>query len=219
MKDRVFKILIVDDHPMMRTGLIHLIAEEKDLSVCCEAEGMADAVDFLITQQIDLMIVDLMLTSGSGFDLIDYVVAHEINIPVLVLSMHDESLYAERVLEAGAMGYINKQEATDKVVIAIRQVLSGKAYLSEAMTERILKNQVNPGVKHPIHSSIERLSNRELTIFGLIGEGYTTSNIAKRLNLSVKTIESHQANIKKKLLLNSAHELSRRAMLWVIDNK
>ena len=208
------RILIVDDHPLVRSGFAQLIGDCPDLEVCCEAADMAEALRLIDSDSPDLAIIDLSLAGGSGLDLIERIKSRNQNILMLVASMHDETLYAERVLAAGARGYINKQEAQENIIRAIRQVLSGKVYLSEAMTERMLNGLVDVRDEK---RDIERLSNRELQVFELIGQGLTGSQIASQPNLSVKTIETHQAKIKKKLNLNSAHELNQRAIRWVMD--
>ena len=207
-------IMIVDDHPLVRAGFAQLIADTPDLKVCCEAADMANALKLLETYTPDLAIIDLSLAGGSGLDLIEHINARNSNIRMLVASMHEESLYAERVLAAGARGYINKQEAQDKIILAIRQVLQGKVYLSEKMTERILNNMVSSSDDK---RDIDALSNRELQVFEMIGQGIATSKMAEQLNLSIKTIETHQAHIKKKLSLSSAHELTHRAIRWVLE--
>ena len=208
------RILIVDDHPLVRTGFAQLIGDCPDLQVCGEARDMAEAMQQVETTKPDLAIIDLSLAGGSGLDLIERIKTRHKNVLMLVASMHDETLYAERVLAAGARGYINKQEAQDRIIRAIRTVLEGKVYLSRAMTERLLNGMFDSdGDKR----DIDGLSNRELQVFELIGEGVSTSQIAKQLNLSVKTIETHQAHIKKKLGLSSAHELTQRAIRWVMD--
>ncbi len=208
------RIMIVDDHPLVRTGFAQLIGDTPDLEVCGEAGDMASALQLLDSITPDLAIVDLSLSGGSGLDLIEHIKARNNEILILVASMHEESLYAERVLAAGASGYINKQEAQEKIIQAIRQVLSGKVYLSEYMTESILSNMVHGADdKHGIDS----LSNRELQVFEMIGQGIAPGKMAKQLNLSVKTIETHQAHIKKKLGLTSAHKLTHRAIRWVLE--
>lgn len=217
MSDGKYQLLIVDDHPMLRTGLIHLIANEPDLEVCGEAEGMSKALLQIEQNTPDIVIIDLSLADGSGLDLIEHITARDEGILMLVASMHDESLYAERVLSAGARGYINKQEAPEQMILAIRKVLAGKIYLSETMTERLITGLVEHDLNHLDHNVTQRLTNRELTVYTLIGEGKTTAEIARHLNLSVKTIEAHQANIKKKLNLDSAHELVRRAIQWNLE--
>ena len=210
------RILIVDDHPLVRTGFAQLIGDCPDLEVCCEAADMAEALRLIDSNPPDLAIIDLSLAGGSGLDLIERVKSRNPNILMLVASMHDEALYAERVLAAGARGYINKQEAQESIIRAIRQVLAGKVYLSEAMTDRLLSGLVDVRDEK---RDIERLSNRELQVFELIGQGVPVSQIATQLNLSIKTIETHQAHIKKKLGLGSAHELTQRAIRWVMDQE
>ncbi len=210
------RILIVDDHPLVRTGFAQLIGDCPDLEVCGEAADMAEALRQIDNIRPDLAIIDLSLAGGSGLDLIEHIKSRDNNILMLVASMHDETLYAERVLAAGARGFINKQEAQDSIIRAIRQVLSGKVYLSQKMTDRLLSGMVDANSEM---RDIDSLSNRELQVFELIGEGVSTSQIAKQLNLSVKTIETHQAHIKKKLGLGSAHELNQRAIRWVMDQQ
>ena len=210
------RILIVDDHPLVRTGFSQLIGDCPDLEVCGEAGDMAEALKQIDATSPDLAIIDLSLAGGSGLDLIERIKSRNKDILMLVASMHDETLYAERVLAAGARGYINKQEAQDSIIRAIRQVLSGKVYLSQQMTDRLLSGMVDAnGEKRDIDS----LSNRELQVFELIGEGVSSSQIAEQLNLSIKTIETHQAHIKKKLGLGSAHELNQRAIRWAMDQQ
>ena len=210
------RILIVDDHPLVRTGFAQLIGDCPDLEVCGEAADMAEALRLIDSDCPDLAIIDLSLAGGSGLDLIERIKSRNLDILMLVASMHDETLYAERVLTAGARGYINKQEAQESIIRAIRQVLAGKVYLSQAMTERLLSGLVDVRDEK---RDIERLSNRELQVFELIGEGVPVSQIASQLNLSIKTIETHQAHIKKKLGLGSAHELNQRAIRWVMDQE
>ena len=210
------KILIVDDHPLVRAGFAQLIGDSPDLEVCGEAGDMAEALQQIDQQCPDLAIIDLSLAGGSGLDLIERIRARNRDILMLVASMHDETLYADRVLAAGARGYINKQEAQASIINVIRRVLDGKVYLSEAMTERALSGMVDaPAEKR----DIDTLSNRELQVFERIGQGMPVSQIATQLNLSIKTIETHQAKIKKKLALGSAHELTQRAIRWVMDQE
>lgn len=208
------RILIVDDHPLVRAGFAQLIGDCPDLEVCGEAADMADALKQVDATAPDLAIIDLSLSGGSGLDLIEHIKARNKNILMLVASMHDETLYAERVLAAGARGYINKQEAQESIIQAIRQVLSGKVYLSQHMTDRLLSGMVDANREK---RALDRLSNRELQVFELIGQGIATSQMAEQLNRSVKTIETHQAHIKKKLGLGSAHELTQRAIRWVME--
>ena len=210
------RILIVDDHPLVRAGFAQLIGDCPDLEVCGEAGDMAEALRQIDGNPPELAIIDLSLAGGSGLDLIEHIKSRDPGILMLVASMHDETLYAERVLAAGARGYINKQEAQDSIIRAIRQVLSGKVYLSEAMTERLLIGMVDARVDK---RDLALLSNRELQVFELIGQGVASSQIASQLNLSIKTIETHQASIKKKLGLSSAHELNQRAIRWVMGQE
>jgi len=206
-------IMLVDDHPLVRSGYRHLIESEPDLCVCCEAATIDQALELVYQYSPDLAIIDLSLPDGNGLDLIRRLRARYPSILILVSSMHDEDLFAERALHAGAMGYINKQEAGEQVIHALRRILDGKVYLSPSMTERqALEPSNNTG--DPNHSIMARLSNREIEVFDLIGRGLSTSQIAARLNLSVKTIESHFANIKTKLGINSAGELMRSAISW-----
>jgi len=210
------RILIVDDHPLVRTGFAQLIGDCPDLEVCGEAGDMTEALNQIETTAPDLAIIDLSLAGGSGLDLIERIKSRNKEVLMLVASMHDETLYAERVLAAGARGYINKQEAQESIIQAIRRVLSGKVYLSQNMTDRLLSGMVDAnGEKRDIDS----LSNRELQVFELIGQGVSTSQMAEQLNLSTKTIETHQAHIKKKLGLGSAHELAQRAIRWVMEQE
>ncbi len=208
------RILIVDDHPLVRTGLAQLIGDCHDLEVCGEAGDMAEALQLVESTHPDLAIIDLSLAGGSGIDLIERIKIRYKEVLMLVASMHDETLYAERVLAAGARGYINKQEAQERIIQAVRQVLAGKVYLSQQMTERLLSGMVDAPADR---RDIDKLSNRELQVFELIGRGVTSGQIAERLNLSTKTIETHQAKIKKKLGLGSAHELTQRAIRWVME--
>ena len=205
------KVMIVDDHPILREGLAQLINEQGDLSVCGQFEDSASAFDALESLQPELALVDISLKGSSGVELLKNLKAKYPEIRVLILSMHDESLYAERVLRAGASGYIMKQEATEKVLGAIRKVLAGEIYLSEKMNAKLM-HQLITGRNHGNGSIMERLSDRELEVFGLIGQGRGTREIAEQLNLSVKTVESHRAHIKEKLDLKTATELVHRAI-------
>jgi len=210
------RILLVDDHPLVRTGLARLIDDEPDLEVCAEAADTGEALQRIEDCRPDLAIIDISLKEGSGLELIKRIRGHNARIRLLVLSMHDESLYAERALRAGAMGYVNKQEASARVVEAIRKVLAGKIYLSERMTERALQALADGAAERD--QPLSQLSDRELEVFSMIGQGVGTSDIAARLHLSVKTIESHRNKIKQKLGLGGATELNRYAMRWVMDH-
>jgi DNA-binding NarL/FixJ family response regulator len=207
------RILIVDDHPMMRQGLAQLIGAEPDLVVCGEVEDAGRALDILGTSKPDLVLADISLPGKNGLELIKDFQAIHPGLPVLVISMHDESLYAERVLRAGGRGYIMKQEGGKKLMQAMRQVLEGKIYVSEKISAGILEalSGRRPGAEG---SPIESLTDRELEVFQLIGQGKGTRDIAETLHLSVKTVDVHRANIKMKLKLNSASELIRYAVRW-----
>lgn len=208
------QVFIVDDHPMMRQGLAQLIANEPDLSVCGEAEDAFQAVESIKKLKPDLVIADITLPGKNGLELIKDVQALEPGIPILVISMHDESLYAERVLRAGGRGYIMKQEGGKKLMQAIRQVLGGQIYVSEKMSARIL--EIFSGRRaEAAGSPVENLTDREFEVFQLIGKGAGTKEIAEELHLSPKTVEVHRANIKAKLKITSMAELIRYAVRWV----
>jgi DNA-binding NarL/FixJ family response regulator len=206
------RLLIVDDHPMMRQGLVQLINLEPDLEVCGEAENAEQAVQAVDSTKPDLVLADISLPGKNGLELIKDFQAIRPGLPVLVISMHDESLYAERVLRAGGRGYIMKQEGGKKLMTAIRQILTGQIYVSEKMSARIL--EIFSGRRAESASSMEKLSDREFEVFQLIGQGKGTRDIADQLHLSVKTVEVHRANIKEKLKLKSATDLVHQAVRW-----
>lgn len=206
------RILIVDDHPMMRQGLRQLIEDEPDLEAVGEAETAAQALQLACGLKPDLVLADITLPDKNGIELIKDIQAMEPGLAVLVISMHDESLYAERVLRAGGRGYIMKQEGGKKLMDAMRQVLAGQIYVSSAMSARIL--EVFSGRRTERDSPMARLTDRELEVFQLIGAGKSTREIAAQLHLSGKTVEVHRANIKSKLGLKTAPELIRAAVRW-----
>jgi DNA-binding NarL/FixJ family response regulator len=207
------RIFIVDDHPMMRQGLVQLIGAEKDLSICGEAENAERALDAINSLKPDLVLADISLPGKNGLELIKDFQAHQPGLPVLVISMHDESLYAGRVLRAGGRGYIMKQEGGKKLMQAIRQVLAGKIYVSEKMSVEFL--ETFSGRRAGTEGSpVEKLTDREFEVFQFIAQGKGTRDIAGKLHLSVKTVEVHRANIKAKLKLKSASELIRFAVRW-----
>jgi len=210
------RILIVDDHPIVREGLSLMMNREPDLMVCGEAEDASAALTAISTARPDFLIVDISLSGPDGLDLLKNIRARFRSLPVLVLSMHDETIYAERALRAGANGYIMKQEATEKVLVAVRQILNQKVYVSDRIANRMLQQYIS-GSATQEHSPISELSDRELEVFRLIGEGHSTRRIAEELHLSVKTVESYQAHIKNKLSLKNARELVQRAIQWNID--
>jgi DNA-binding NarL/FixJ family response regulator len=205
------KIMLVDDHPVLREGLAQLINQEPDLTICGQYDDAARAFAAMETECPDLVIIDLSLKGSSGLELVKNSRASHPKLLILVLSMHDETLYAERVLRAGAAGYIMKQEASEKILGAIRRVLHGDIYLSEKMGSKLM-HQLIGGKSREVASALERLSDRELEVFGLIGQGKGTRQIAEHLHLSVKTIESHRAHIKEKLNLKDANELVHTAI-------
>jgi len=207
------KVLIVDDHPIIRQGLAELINNEQDLIVCGQAEDAPEALVKIKESEPDMVIVDISLKETSGMELIKDIKAKYSNLPVLVLSMHDEALYAERILRAGAKGYVMKAEATEKVIVAIRKILGGQIYVSDNMAAKMVRKLVGGGPDVGV-SAIERLSDRELEVFHLIGQGYGTRQIAERLHLSIKTIETYREHIKEKLNLADASELLQYAIQW-----
>ncbi len=209
------RILILDDHPIVRRGLCELIHGEPDLELCPEPLESGDVLQLIASEKPDLVLIDISLRNGSGIELIKDIKARDLPVKMLVFSMHDESLFAERVLRAGAMGYVHKEAAVETIVDAIRQVLTGKVYLSEKMTDRVLQRATGNG--HVAESPVERLTDRELEVFGLIGQGQTTRQIAGTLHLSVKTIETHREHIKEKLKLVNGTELTRYAVEWAIE--
>jgi DNA-binding NarL/FixJ family response regulator len=208
------RILIVDDHPMMREGLAQLIRHETDLLVCGEAGTAAEALEKARSTHPDLVLVDITLPGRSGIELIKDLQSVRPNLPALVISMHDEVLFAERALRAGARGYIMKHEGGNKVIRAIRTVLSGEIYVSDGVSRRVLAGLSAAGHR-TLHSPIEQLSDREFEVFQLLGEGLPTPQIGKRLNLSAKTVETHRMNIKAKLGFKSSCELIAHAARWI----
>jgi DNA-binding NarL/FixJ family response regulator len=207
-------VFIVDDHPMMRQGLAQLINNEPDLIACGEAEGGQQALNFFASNKPDLVLLDISLPDKHGLELIKDIQALHPGLSVLVVSMHDESLYAERVLRAGGRGYIMKQEGGKKMMEAIRTVLSGQIYVSEKMSAKIL--EIFSGRRSETNRSpIEKLTDREFEVFQMIGQGRGTRQIAEALHLSVKTVEVHRLHIKEKLELGDAPSLVRYAVRWV----
>jgi len=213
-KAPVRRLLIVDDHPMMRTGLAQLIGSEPDLKVCAEADNARQGLEAVSKQALDLVLLDISLPDKSGLELLKDIRAVRPELPVLVVSMHDELVFAERVLRAGGRGYIMKQEGGQKYLQAIRQVLAGQIYVSEKMSARILESLSGGQTEKTGASPVQRLSDREFEVFQLIGQGLGTREIAQRLHLSVKTIEVHRINIKEKLAVKTATELVRFAVRW-----
>ena len=206
------RIFLADDHPLVREWLANLIHQQPDLTVCGETESAPTALSAVAAAQPDLVIADINLKNSSGIELIKNLKELHPEIPVLVLSMHDESLYAERVFRAGARGYVNKRETTQKVVEAIRRVLGGKLYVSEKAAEVLASETIRGRTVN--RSAIELLSDRELEVFDKLGQGIGTRQIAGELRVGVKTVQEYCARIKEKLNLNSATELLREAVRW-----
>ncbi len=216
--DQPARVLIVDDHPAVREALALRISRHPDLLVCGEAAELAEALQLVSETKPDVAVIDIGLKTGNGLDLIKRLKARNEPVRMLVWSMYQESLYAERVLQAGALGYITKDQATDKIVDAIRRVLEGKIYLSEAMTEKLLIRIHSGSAIGPSSRPEECLSDRELEVFQLIGSGLETQEIATRLNVSPKTIETYRFRMKEKLHISDSKELFRRALSWVEEN-
>src|SRR6187402_403987 len=213
-KDNRKRILLVDDHAVVRFGIAQLINRQSDLVVCGEEEDARKALDTIIRLKADLIIADLSLKDSSGLELIRNIKAQFPSLPILVVSVHDETVYAEIAFRAGALGYLMKQEALEKIVTAIRRVLSGSVYVSDALGAKMLQQQVrgNTDVQQP---AIKSLSDREVEVFHLIGQWKKTKEIASELHLSVKTVEYYREQIKRKLNLKDASELTQYATAWV----
>lgn len=210
------RVFLVDDHPIVRQGLTLLINQEPDLIVCGEAEEAASVPEALAALQPDILILDISLNGPDGLDLLKLIRTTDSDLPILVLSMHDETAYAERALRAGANGYIMKQEATEKVLDAIRRIVRHEIYVSDRIANRMLQQMVaRPATSRK--PSIDCLSDRELEVFRLIGDGHGTREIAETLHLSIKTVESYQAHIKDKLSLTGGRALMQRAIEWRIS--
>jgi len=208
-------VAIVDDHPLVREGLAARISAQPDMEVCGEAADIESALDLIVTKRPSLVIVDIALRNGHGIDLIKRVVAAGVNTRMLVVSAYDESFFAERALRAGALGYINKQELQGRVVEALRTVLRGERYLSAVMAQRLIAQAIGSKVAQ---GGTETLTDRELQIFQLIGRGKSTREIARELNVSVHTIDSHREHIRAKLDLHNGTELIQRAVQWHFEN-
>ena len=209
-------VFIVDDHPLLRQGLALLINRESDLAVCGEAEDAQAAMLAISRCQPDILIVDISLNGPDGLDLLKSIRNSHPDLPVLMLSMHDEATYAERALRAHANGYIMKQEATEKVLVAVRRILNGEVYLSDWLANKMLQQYIG-GASVSLQSRLSALSDRELEVFRSIGEGRSTRQIADELHLSVKTVETYQAHLKEKLALRSGRELIQHAIQWKIS--
>jgi DNA-binding NarL/FixJ family response regulator len=217
MSEKKERVVIVDDHPLFRERLCELINHELDMEVCGEAEDAQQAIELIRNTSPDLAIVDITLKGSSGLELIKNVRALPTSVPVLVLSMHDESLYAERALRSGATGYITKHESAENVLLAIRRVLAGEVYLSGTLTSVFLKG-LTGGLKST-SQPLDRLTDRELEILELIGRGRAARQIAETLRLGVATVDTYRARIKEKLNFRSGTELQHFAIRWVRDRE
>ncbi len=215
-QQQVAKIVLVDDHPIVRAGIAALIAREPRFEICGEADDVASGLTLIRKSEPDAAIVDIALRRGSGIDLVRRIKADKLPVRVLVASMYEESLFAERAMRAGASGYINKQEAGRNIVAALRDILAGKTYLSEKMSSRLL-SQALAGLVPTEDDPVTALSDRELDVFTLLGGGTTSSEIAAKLQVSVKTVDTYRQRIKDKLGLKNSAELTREAMHWTLD--
>lgn len=212
------RVLIVDDHPAAREGLSVRISNQPDLEVCGEAADVADALQVLAATRPDVAVIDIQLKTGDGLDLVKRIKARHESVRILVWSVYPDKLYAERALNAGALGYINKEHTTGRIVDAIRRVRDGKVYLCDEIAESLLSQAVG-GTQALRESPIDSLSDRELEVFRLIGQGLSTAQLAQRLHLSRHTIDTHRQRIKEKLSLATASELTQAATRWVLERK
>ena len=217
MSEKKERVVIVDDHPLFRERVSELINHELDMEVCGEAEDAREAIELIRNTSADLAIVDITLKGSSGLELIKSIRELPTAVPVLVLSMHDESLYAERALRSGATGYITKHESADNVLLAIRRVLAGEVYLSGTMTSVFLKS-LTGGLKS-VPRPLDRLTDRELEVLESIGRGHTTRQIAETLQLGVATVDTYRARIKEKMNFRNATELQHFAIRWVRERE
>jgi DNA-binding NarL/FixJ family response regulator len=212
-------VLIVDDHPAVREALAVRISRSPDLEVCGEVADLGEALHLIDEARPDVAVIDISLKKGDGIELIKRIKSRGSGVRMLVWSMHSESLYAERALRAGALGYITKEEATDRIVDAIRHVLAGKVYMSPYMTQKLLGRAVGGDKSHQGQPFLAALSDRELEVFRLIGEGHKTRDIAVQLHLSVKTVETYRDRIRDKLNLTDSLEVGRLALQWVLEGE
>jgi DNA-binding NarL/FixJ family response regulator len=212
------KVFVVDDHPVFREGLVRIINEEKDLHVCGEASDASETLKNIESADPDLIIIDISLEGMNGIDLTKSIKAKNPRARILILSMHEESLHAERALKAGAGGYIMKRESGKKLLTAIRRVLEGKTFISPELNEQLLQKMANPTASGSAAPN-EILSDRELEVFQLIGQGYGTRQIADELSVSMKTVETHREHIREKLKLKNTFELVQRAIHWAHHEK
>jgi DNA-binding NarL/FixJ family response regulator len=214
---RRIRVLLVDDHELLRDGARTLIQSEPQLEVCAEAADEADARAMVRQHEPDMVIVDLTLQNGNGLELVKWLHKHRPETHVIVLSMHDEKIYGERVLRAGAKGYVNKHVASRTILEAIRRVLGGGLYFSEELTRRVMQRSMASGPQ-PVSSPMDILSDRELEVFRLIGKGKTSRQIAEELKLAASTVETYRERLKTKLNLSNSAELAQHATMWVVEN-
>jgi len=217
VSEKTARILIVDDHPSLCEGLGHRIDAQPDLSVCGQAADVKEALEQIRATRPDVAIVDIALKNSNGLELLKTLKARHHHVRALVHSMYEDSLYAGRCLHAGAMGYVNKEAHPDKVIEGIREILCGRIYLSPAMTSEILGRTISGA--GPQSDSVDTLTDRQLEVFRLIGNGQTAQQIAARLHISVHTVESHRENVKRKLNVTTLSELTRRAVLWTAQQR
>src|SRR5262249_50882267 len=211
-------VLIVDDHPAVREALSFRISRQTDLMVCGEAADLSEALHLVAKTNPDVAVIDISLRTGNGLDLIKRIRMRSPSVRMLVLSMYSEALYAERALRAGALGYITKEQATDKILDAIRAVLANQVYLNDQLAGHLLRRRVGPGPV-PGDSPLERLSDRELEAFELFGQGLSTQAVAEKMRLSPKTIDTYRSRIKDKLDLANANEVVQRAAQWLLAKR
>jgi DNA-binding NarL/FixJ family response regulator len=215
VKQRTVRIAVIDDHALVREGLCALIAKHADLEVCGQAETTNDALALIGSTHPHVAIVDISLKNSNGIELIERIKARYEAVRIIVASMHDELVYAERALQAGAMGYVHKQQTSERIIDAIRAVMAGRVFVSDGVSDRLLARAAQFGSVE--HSPIEALSNRELQVLELIGQGLATRKIAEQLHLSTKTIDTYRQNIKRKLNLADAAEVNHYAAQWVLN--
>lgn len=213
------KVLVVDDHPIVREGLSYLIDEEEDITVCGSAEDIPQAIKAIKNLKPDVVMVDISLENSSGLELIKDIKVQFPGLPILALSVHTETFYAERAIRAGAKGYITKHEATKKVITAIRTVLEGGLYLSQKMNDKLLYSLLGESKADAGISPIDRLTDREFEVFSLLGHGKGTRQIAEQLYISVKTVETYRLRIKEKLNIETSSELLQHAFQWVNEQE
>jgi DNA-binding NarL/FixJ family response regulator len=209
------RVIVVDDHPIVRQGLAQMINREPDLVVCGEAEEARSALQSIAALKPDIVVIDISLSGPSGLEILKTIRQTDPRLKVLILSMHDETIYAERALRAGANGYIMKQEATEMVLVAMRRILGGEVYVGNRVASRMLRQLVG-GAPKALQSPVDDLTDRELEVFRLIGEGHGTRQISDELHLSIKTVETYQSHIKEKMGLKNARELVQYAIQWVL---